>query len=117
MNVLRKLGFSEHSLDSSNNWYSIIVNGVRHGFFNSFRGLKQDDPLSPALFVIRAEALLKALNQLNDRDDFKGFSMSMNGPQVNHLCYVDDIVLFSSINKTSIKLIMRELKKYQDSSG
>ncbi|KAH0709006.1 hypothetical protein KY284_010433 [Solanum tuberosum] len=78
---------------------------------------QEGDHLSPVLFVIGAEALSKALSQLNHRDDFKGFSMSMNGPQVNHLCYVDDIILFSSINKKSIKLIMRELKKYQDFSG
>ena len=43
--VLRKMGFSEMFIDRvwrimSNNWYSIVINGKRHGFFHSTRGLK-----------------------------------------------------------------------------
>jgi len=48
--VLRRMGFDEIFIDMvwrimANNWYSIIVNGKRHGFFQSTRGLKQGDPL------------------------------------------------------------------------
>lgn len=43
--VLRRFGFGEMFIDMvwrimSNNWYSIITNGTRHGFFHSTRGLK-----------------------------------------------------------------------------
>lgn len=42
---MRRMGFGEVFIDMvcrimSNNWYSIIINGTRHGFFHSTRGLK-----------------------------------------------------------------------------
>jgi len=37
--------------------FSILVNGTPSDFFNSSRGLRQVDPLSPLLFVVVMEAL------------------------------------------------------------
>ncbi|KAL3377123.1 hypothetical protein AABB24_003501 [Solanum stoloniferum] len=120
--VLRKMGFAEAFIEMvyrllSNNWYSVIINGVRYGFFKSSRGLKQGDPLSPALFVIAAETFSRALNYLHFNDKFIGFSMHKRGPQINHLSYADDLVLLTSGDKYSIKLIMKLLYKYQLASG
>ncbi|XP_055802825.1 uncharacterized protein LOC129872015 [Solanum dulcamara] len=51
----------------SDNWYSVIVNGSRHGFFHSTRGLKQGDPFSPALFIFGAEGLYRLMNKLHQK--------------------------------------------------
>lgn len=53
--VIRRMGFGEVLIGMvwrimSNNWYSIILNEARHGFFHSTKGLKQGDSVSPALF-------------------------------------------------------------------
>ncbi|XP_049348177.1 uncharacterized protein LOC125812743 [Solanum verrucosum] len=65
--VLRKMEFDEVFIDMTwrimtNNWYSIIINGKRYGFFHSTGGLKQSDPLSPALFILGAESSGQLIN-------------------------------------------------------
>lgn len=60
--AIRQSVFSEIWIDMiarliSNNWFSNIINGVRHEFFKSSRGLNQGDPRSLSLFVFIAELL------------------------------------------------------------
>ena len=60
--MLRALGFGERFIDMvwrliSNVGFSIIINGTSHGYFKSSRGLRQEDPLSPMLFIIGSEML------------------------------------------------------------
>lgn len=83
--VMRRFGFGEMFINMawrimSNNWYSIIINGMRHGFFHSTRGLKQGDPLSPSLFILGAEVLSRSLNVLYSHSLYRGFNMEVNGP-------------------------------------
>lgn len=120
--VMRRMGFSALVVNAitrllSNNWYSVIINGTRYGFLNSTGGLKQGDPLSPSLFIIAAEALSKTLNRLNTRSNYISFSMNKRGPQINHLCYADDLILFTLRDKHSVKLMMDTLRSYQEVSG
>ncbi|KAK6782008.1 hypothetical protein RDI58_019804 [Solanum bulbocastanum] len=120
--ILRKMGFEEVFIDMiwrtmANNWYSIIINGKRHGFFHSTRGLKQGDPLSPALFILGAEVLSRSLNRLHQNPLYHGFYMERRGPQINHLSFADDIIIFTSGRKHSLKLIMQTLATYERVSG
>ncbi|KAG5611855.1 hypothetical protein H5410_023136 [Solanum commersonii] len=55
--------------------------------------------LSPSLFVLGSEVLSRMLNNLYDHPNFYPFSMTMNGPQINHLAYADDIVIFTAGKK------------------
>ncbi|XP_015159687.1 uncharacterized protein [Solanum tuberosum] len=100
----------------SNNWYSININGHRHGFFNSTRGLKQGDPLSPGLFILGAEMLSRMLNHLHQTPIYKGFNMERKGPQINHLNFADDVIIFASSDKDSMKLIIDTLGDYEHAS-
>ncbi|XP_059292446.1 uncharacterized protein LOC132045892 [Lycium ferocissimum] len=58
-----------------NNWYSILFNGQSTGFFHSTKGVKPGDPLSPALFILSAEVLNRALNALFDCSSYVGYAI------------------------------------------
>nr|XP_009769821.1 PREDICTED: uncharacterized protein LOC104220618 [Nicotiana sylvestris] len=110
--MLRKLGFAEVWIDLihgfiSNNWYSIIVNGGRHGFFKSGRGLRQGDPLSLSLFILYAELLSQMLNNLYTNSRYKGYFMNDQGPKINHLSFANDTIIFSSSMKFSLQLTVK----------
>lgn len=120
--VLRKMGFCEIWIDLifryiSNNWYSIIVNGRRHGFFKSGKGFKQGYPLSPSLFVMSSELLSQMLNNLTRRRGYKGFFMNTNGPHVNHLSFADDTIMFCNGDKGPQEMFLGTLHSYEKTSG
>ncbi|XP_060182380.1 uncharacterized protein LOC132612050 [Lycium barbarum] len=88
-----------------------------HGFFHSTRGFKQGDPISPALFIIAAEVLSRALNSLFDQSSFVGYGMPKWSADLNHLAYVDDTIIFSSADSQSLQMIMDILQEYEKVSG
>ncbi|XP_075101068.1 uncharacterized protein LOC142176735 [Nicotiana tabacum] len=122
MHVLRKMGFVECFINMvwnliSNNWYSILINGQATNFFHSTRGVKQGDPLSPALFIFSAEVLSRSLNKLFEDKSFIGYGMPKWTEPLNHLAYADDTIIFASADQYSIQKIVDVLNKYEQTSG
>ncbi|XP_071928179.1 uncharacterized protein [Coffea arabica] len=101
----------------SNVWFSVIVNGLPHGFFKSTRGLQQGDPLSPALFIIGAEVLSRSLNALAEHRKFKPFRTPGGCPMVTHLAFADYVVIFTSCLKATIQLVKKVVDGYCLGSG
>jgi hypothetical protein len=88
--------------------FSVLVNGSPSGFFNSFRGLRQGDPLSPLLFVVVMEALSKMFSVTVDSGRLSGFSVGSRLPVVNisHLLFADDTLVFCEANPSYLCVLL-----------
>ena len=76
--------------------YFVLLNWQPVCNIKPSHGLRQDDPLSPYLFLICAVGLQSLLNKAEVEGHIRGVSICRNGPKVSHLFFADDSVLFCS---------------------
>ena len=111
MKVLHKMGFGSRWME----WiwwcisiakFSVLVNGVPAGYFSNSKGLCQEDPLSPYLFVLGMEVLSVLIRRVVDGGFILGCSLRGRGGMemnVSHLLFADDtIISFSTKQGKSI---------------
>ena len=102
MAVLKKMGFGERWIKwiewrISTMKFSILINDSPSGFFQSSRGLRQGDPLSPYLFVIVMEAFSCLLRRAISGGFLSGWrarGRSEEGILISHLLFADDTLVF-----------------------
>ena len=97
--------------------YSILVNGELRENIIPTRGIRQGDPLSPYLFLLVSEGLNGLLQQAVSRGELKGFSLCKNGPQVSHLFFADDGLIFCSVRMGDVQAILEILSQYELASS
>jgi len=97
--------------------FSIAINGTLVGFFKGAKGLRQGHPLSPYLFVIAMEVFTK-LMEAHTRPG-TGFQYHPRCSRLNltHLCFADDLLLFSNAIMSSIKQVKAALLEFESLSG
>ncbi|KAA3481054.1 reverse transcriptase [Gossypium australe] len=89
--------------------YSILINGREGKRFSPSKGLRQGDPLSPYLYLVCSEELSTLMQLAKDEGLIERVRVSRKGPQISHLLFVDDTVLFGEATDP--------LKKYEEASG
>ena len=100
--VLKKMGFGERWIKwidwcISTVKFSVLINGSPSGFFQSSRGLRQGDLLSPYLFVIAMEVFNCLLRRAMSGGFLFGWRVrgrSGEGFQISHLLFADDTLVF-----------------------
>ena len=103
-----RLGFDDHLKENiilsfsvvlcEHSFVSIVLNGGMHGFFKGKRGIRQEDPISPLLFVIVMEYLTRLLRKIGKLRGFKFHSRwKIIGQLIPKEHYVLRIFLFENL--------------------
>lgn len=97
--------------------YTLLLNGQLAGSFSPQCGLRQGGPLSPYLFILGANVLSCMLLRLEATKKIKGISFGNRYPQISHLMYADDIVLFFQPTVDSCQAVAETLRCYACLAG
>lgn len=96
--------------------YSIAINGGIHRKFKGKRESRQGDPISPLIFVICMEYFTIIKREVGNNEVFQ-FHTKCKNLRLNHLCFADDMLIFSKGEFNSVLLMLRGLKSFSMTSG
>jgi hypothetical protein len=118
--MLKRCGFGEKwcswiSFCISTVRFSVLVNGSPEGFFDSSRGIRQGDPLSPLLFVFVMEALSRMLSAGINDGLLEGFKVG--NVTVSHLLFADDTLIFCKDNPDQLAYLRGIFLLFEAASG
>jgi hypothetical protein len=97
--------------------FSICLNGTLEGYFKGKRGLRQGDPLSLYLFVLAMEVFSKIMADHTGVDSGFKFHPRCLKQKLTHLCFTDDLLIFSEASVKSISIIKDALIEFEELSG
>lgn len=73
--------------------FAVLVNGTPTEWFKSSKGLRQGDPLSPYLFILGTEFLIRSIKSLQRAGKLTGRKYGTEGEELNQLWFADDCLL------------------------
>ncbi|KAL0295479.1 UNVERIFIED_CONTAM: putative ribonuclease H protein [Sesamum radiatum] len=97
--------------------FSISINGGIHGFFQSTRGLRQGDPISPYLFVLVMESFHLLLQQKVKSDSNFNYHWRCKELGIVNLSFTDDLLLFCKADLHSVSVLKAGLMEFKQLSG
>jgi len=119
--VMRRMGFQERWIELilmcvTTVSYSVLINGKPKGRIRPSRGLR-GDPISPYLFLLCSEGLSAMLKREEKEGIIKGVSVCRGAPQLSHLLFADDSIIFCRASINVGLQVMKVLSDYEHESG
>ena len=101
-NVLQAFRFSHNIIKLimsciSTSFLSMLVNGCTLEAFNPSRGIRQEDHLSPYLFIMCMEYLGCLIEEKCSKDLWFPLKASRGNIKISHLFFADDLILFAKV--------------------
>ncbi|CAM8940146.1 unnamed protein product [Rhodiola kirilowii] len=97
--------------------YMIRINDAVTEEIRPERGLRQGDPLSPYLFLFCTEWFAQKLRQGQERRDLRGIKICRDAPEVTHLLFADDSIIFLRACRNDVDHLKRILRLFEEISG
>lgn len=85
-------------------------NGNKGSYFKSNKGLRQGDPISPYLYVLRMDKLSYLILDAVEKKRWVSIKVDKNGQMVSHLMFDDDLLLFGQATDSQIANMMEVLE-------
>jgi hypothetical protein len=104
-------------------WMKQIIEGGKVGigedgqFFNTYKGLRQGDPLSPLLFNLVSDALATMFDNAKLTGQIRGLVPHLIEGGLTHLQYADDTIVFLNHDDQSIYNTKFLLYCFENMSG
>lgn len=112
--ILKALGFIDRFIHLLSQCitivsFSFLVNGSPFRPLKPSRGLRQGDPISPALFVLYFDLMARLLHKAELEGSIHGIKISRNSPAIANLMFADDLTIFCKVTMTETEALLRPL--------
>ena len=97
--------------------FSILWNGNKLPPLKPSHGLRQGDPLSPYLFILCMEKLSVSISTAVSQGGWEPIRITNNGPQISHLLFTDDVLLFIKARNAQIRFVADLFDRFSKASG
>ena len=97
--------------------YAIKINGCPRGHIIPSRDIRQEDPLSPYLFLLCTEGLSALIKTSVCNGSMEGIAICHGGPKLSHLFFADDSLIFCNASLAECDSLQRVLEANERASG
>lgn len=97
--------------------FQVLLNETPTPSFKPTRGIRQGDSLFPFLFIICAEGLAATIRATTANGQLKGLRFGQSGPQLSHLLFADDSLIFLEATLENGLSFKRILAIYESAAG